>query len=114
MRNTEGQSVHKAIHLTSVRSSGGCDLTCIRMSVNIMEQCDIRHDDDGEVQPVPGISQEGERHYTESSGKYLDRRLKGVNSSKSIPEKYIHKKGNTVSSDKMYTCIGLGLCQPSK
>lgn len=92
MRNTEGQSVHKAIHLTSVRSAGVRDLTRIRMSVNTMEQCDIRHDDDGEVQPVPGISQEGERHYTESSGKYLDRRLKGVNSSKSIPEKIFTKR----------------------
>lgn len=31
----------------------------------------LRHDDDGEVQPVPWIPQKGEGHDTESSGKDL-------------------------------------------
>lgn len=50
--------------------------------------CCLRHDDDREVQPVPRISQEGERHYTESSCKYLYHGLEGVNSSESISGKY--------------------------
>lgn len=33
---------------------------------------DSRHDNDAEVQPVPGVSQEGEGSHTESSGQYLD------------------------------------------
>lgn len=55
--------------------------------------CYLRHDNDAEVQPVPWISQEGERHYTESSREYLYRRLESVNASESIPENNIHGGG---------------------
>lgn len=48
---------------------------------------DSRHDDDAEVQPVPGVSQEGEGSHTESSGQDLDERLKGVDACECVPEK---------------------------
>lgn len=48
---------------------------------------DSRHDDDTEVQPVPGVSQEGEGSHTESSGQDLDERLKGVDARECVPEK---------------------------
>lgn len=51
-----------------------------------MQRCDVRHDNDGEIQPVPGVPQEGEGHDAESSGKDLDGRLKRVNGSERVPE----------------------------
>lgn len=56
----------------------------------------LRHDDDGEVQPVPWIPQKGEGHDTESSGKDLYNWLESVNSSKSVPEKYSQGKTHSV------------------
>lgn len=54
--------------------------------------CYLRHDNDAEVQPVPRISQEGERHDAESSREYLYGRLESVNTSESISEKYSQRK----------------------
>lgn len=48
---------------------------------------DSRHDDDAEVQPVPGVSQEGERSHTEPSGQDLDKRLEGVDAGEGVPER---------------------------
>lgn len=61
----------------------------------MVEHWDVRHDDDGEIQPVPGIPQEGEGHDAESSGKDLDGRLESVNGGESVPGKDVHRDGET-------------------
>lgn len=52
---------------------------------------DSRHDNDAEVQPVPGVSQEGEGSHTESSGQYLDERLEGIDARKGVPEREVEE-----------------------
>lgn len=55
---------------------------------SIQSYCNLRHENDGEVEPVPWVSQEGKRQQTESSCKYLYRWLKCVNGSERIPRRY--------------------------
>lgn len=47
---------------------------------------DSRHDNDAEVEPVPGVPQEGERSHTETSGQDLNERLKRVDTCEGVPE----------------------------
>lgn len=48
---------------------------------------DSRHDNDAEVEPVPGVPQEGERSHTETSGQDLNERLKRVDTCEGVPER---------------------------
>lgn len=57
---------------------------CVCVSVLL---CDSRHDDDAEVEPVPGVSQEGERSHTETPRQDLYERLEGVDTCEGIPER---------------------------
>lgn len=44
-----------------------------------------RHDDDAEVEPVPGVPQEGEGSHAESSGQDFYERLKRVDTCEGVP-----------------------------
>lgn len=57
--------------------------TCVCVWVCVF---DSRHDNDAEVQPVPGVPQEGERSQTETSGQDLNERLKCVDTCEGVPE----------------------------
>lgn len=47
---------------------------------------DSRHDNDAEVEPVPGVPQEGEGSHTEASGQDLNDRFKRVDTCEGVPE----------------------------
>lgn len=51
---------------------------------------DSRHDDDAEVEPVPGVPEEGEGPHTETPRQDLYERLKRVDPCEGIPEKKIN------------------------
>ena len=46
---------------------------------------DLRHRDDHEVQPVPGISQKREAVYSKTSGHDLGEGLEGVDTREGVP-----------------------------
>ena len=48
--------------------------------------CDSRHDNDAEVEPVPGVPQEGEGSHTETPRQDLYERLKCVDSCEGVPD----------------------------
>ena len=50
--------------------------------------CDLRHADDREIQPVPGVSEEGEWSDAEPPSQDLYERLKGVDPRERISGKY--------------------------
>lgn len=60
---------------------------------------DSRHDDDAEVQPVPGVPQEGEGAHTEPSGQDLNERLEGVDTCEGVPA----GRGGRGSEDELET-----------
>lgn len=76
-------------------------------SLHVVEHCNVRHDNDGEVQPVPGVPQEGEGHDAESSGKDLDGWLESVNGSERVPG----KKETLTGTVRRSTLIASGLFQ---
>lgn len=51
----------------------------------IVSERDSRHDDDAEVQPVPGVPQEGEGPHAKTPCQDLDERLKGVDTCEGVP-----------------------------
>lgn len=61
---------------------------------------DSRHDDDAEVEPVPGVPQEGEGSHTETPRQDLYERLERVDTGEGIPErgrrKEMRKEGRWV------------------
>lgn len=48
---------------------------------------DSRHDDDAEVEPVPGVPQEGEGPHTETPRQDLYERLERIDTCEGIPER---------------------------
>lgn len=61
--------------------------TCqrIKMCVRVMCVFHSRHDNDTEVEPVPGVPQEGERPHTETPRQDLYERLECVDTCEGIP-----------------------------
>lgn len=53
----------------------------------------LRHDDYTEIQPVPGIPEEGEGSNAESSGQNFDQRFESVNASESVPDQMGWREG---------------------
>lgn len=56
--------------------------------MNIGDECAhrySRHQDDAEIQPVPGVPQESELPHAEATGQDLNERLKGVDPCECVP-----------------------------
>lgn len=61
-------------------------MTIQKVTFSIPCVCDyLRHEDDTEVQPVPGVPQKGEGPHTKAPGQDLYQGLKGVYTCKGVP-----------------------------
>lgn len=74
---------------------------------------DSRHDDDAEVEPVPGVPEEGEGPHTETPGQDLYEGLEGVDAREGVPErgrpgegKRWHDRGKQTKDGKVYKSRG--------
>lgn len=86
---------------TTLLSKPSLGLTFLAAPTPALGPC-LRHRDDTEVQPVPGVPEECEVINAEASGQHLNKRLESVDPSEGVPGKKRASQGHRCHLD---TCV---------